>query len=661
MPALPFRQALAAGLLVAAPLVLFVALPGALPAQTILTVSPQQCVWHAGDDPAWAASNLDESGWRPLAQFNLPSQPDGPHFWVRCHADLSSLNTLAHPALQILFNAAYQVYLDGSLVGANGNPATGFHYQNSYETFPIEGDRISAGPRSTIGIRFFIRLTFQQSPNPALQILAGDEQSLLERRASLVLAGAANWLPTAIGFGIIGVAGFVFLGLYAYDHGRPEVLILAIVCWSLSCIRVLQSLYGSHIRIWDYEYTVFTLVAFAGTNLMPFFAYRLNRRKVPLAYKLVSGINIALWFYLLCVMFLPLDAAYRFDQVVVSAGVYTVVAAAVFSSSLVAAFLPWRVVAPPMRPLAICCFVWASADLLYILPILTANFAPGAAVLYFRLQPSLLVIRGFGVITVIIALAALLLRDQQRTARERAELAGEMQAARTVQQVIIPETLPSVPGFAIESVYKPAGEVGGDFFQIIATRNGGVLIVIGDVSGKGMPAAMTVSLLVGTIRTLAHYTQSPREILAAMNTRMLGRQQGGFTTCLVLRADPDGALTLANAGHLAPYVSGAELKIENGLPLGLEPQAAYPESAHKLPPGACLTLISDGVAEARNKSGELFGFERTRAISTESAQSIARAAQAHGQEDDITVLILTFAPTLEPLSGRSALPVPAPA
>src|SRR5208283_288546 len=110
-----------------------------------------------------------------------------------------------------------------------------------------------------------------------------------------------------------------------------------------------------------------------------------------------------------------------------------------------------------------------------------------------------------------------------------------------------------------------AGEVGGDFFQFLPIRSGGVLVVIGDVSGKGMPAAMTVSLLVGTVRTLAHYTQSPREILAAMNQRMLARSQGGFTTCLVLRADADGTLTAANAGHLSPYLDGAEFAAGDGI------------------------------------------------------------------------------------------------
>jgi serine phosphatase RsbU (regulator of sigma subunit) len=228
-----------------------------------------------------------------------------------------------------------------------------------------------------------------------------------------------------------------------------------------------------------------------------------------------------------------------------------------------------------------------------------------------------------------------------RSRHEEEQLKNEREAARAVQQVLIPDAIPGVPGFRIESVYKPAGEAGGDFFQIVPIANGGVLIVVGDVSGKGMPAAMTVSLLVGTFRTLAHYTQSPSEILAAMNQRMMGRSQGGFTTCLVLRADADGKLTVANAGHIAPYLMGQELQLQNGLPLGLAAESAYAETTAQLMPGEQLTLLTDGVVEARDKSGALMGFERAAAISTEPAEAIATAAQAFGQDDDITVLSVT--------------------
>jgi hypothetical protein len=228
-------------------------------------------------------------------------------------------------------------------------------------------------------------------------------------------------------------------------------------------------------------------------------------------------------------------------------------------------------------------------------------------------------------------------------ARDRARVSAELEAARTVQQVLIPDEIPVIPGFALHSTYKPAGQVGGDFFQFLPVEGGGVLVVIGDVSGKGMPAAMTVSLLVGTVRTLAHYTHSPAEILTAMNHRMMARSGGGFTTCLVLRADPGGKLTVANAGHIAPYLAGKELPVENNLPLGLVADSVYIESSFQLAEDEQLTLLTDGVVEARDKAGALFGFERSAALSTQSAEAIASAAQAFGQDDDITALTLSYA------------------
>lgn len=225
--------------------------------------------------------------------------------------------------------------------------------------------------------------------------------------------------------------------------------------------------------------------------------------------------------------------------------------------------------------------------------------------------------------------------------REKLQLQLEMEQARLVQQVLVPETTPAVPGFAVKSEYRPAQQVGGDFFQILPLQDGGVLAVIGDVSGKGTPAAMTVSMLVGTVRTLALYTQKPGEILDSVNERMWGRSEGGFTTCLVLRVDRDGTVTLADAGHPAPYLQGKEVSVDSGMPLGLNPHTSYAESTFRLAAGEQLTLLTDGVLEARNSLGELFGFERTAAIAGQSAESIVHTAQTFGQEDDITVLTLT--------------------
>jgi Stage II sporulation protein E (SpoIIE) len=233
---------------------------------------------------------------------------------------------------------------------------------------------------------------------------------------------------------------------------------------------------------------------------------------------------------------------------------------------------------------------------------------------------------------------AIFVHDLIRDRSEKQRLAAELAASRAVQQVLIPEQLPSVPGYKVHSVYKPFGDVGGDFFQIIPLPGDGAVIAIGDVSGKGMPAAMMVSLLVGTLHALVEATTSPGRLLAGLNRLVQGRSRGGFTTCLILRVEADGVVTFANAGHISPYRNAVEVECDNGLPLGLVAGASYAEGSFKLNAGEQLTLVTDGVVEARNEAGELFGFERTAQFSSNTAEAIVQAAQAFGQEDDITVL-----------------------
>jgi serine phosphatase RsbU (regulator of sigma subunit) len=151
---------------------------------------------------------------------------------------------------------------------------------------------------------------------------------------------------------------------------------------------------------------------------------------------------------------------------------------------------------------------------------------------------------------------------------------------------------------------------------------------------------MTAAVLLGAAEH--REKDSPAELLHHLNLVLFDMRLGGFATCLCADISADGSITLASAGHLPPYRSGEELKIESKLPLGVTAQAEYSETAFQLVPGDALTFLTDGVVEARSSSGELFGFERTAAISTQSAGSIAQAAQVFGQEDDITVLTLTF-------------------
>jgi len=237
---------------------------------------------------------------------------------------------------------------------------------------------------------------------------------------------------------------------------------------------------------------------------------------------------------------------------------------------------------------------------------------------------------------------AVFVRELIEDQREKERLARELEAGRAMQQVLLGAETPVLPGFRIESAYKPAGEVGGDFFQVLPAPAAGALVVIGDVSGKGLRAAMTVSTILGALRALT--TASPAELLRRLNLILCGRLEGGLVTCCIVHIAPSGTVIAANAGHLAPYRNGDEAKLEAGLPLGIAIDTDYSESSFTLVPRDTLTFVSDGVVEAQSANGELFGFDRTRLISTQSAEAIAHAAQAYGQEDDITVLTLTFAP-----------------
>jgi len=251
---------------------------------------------------------------------------------------------------------------------------------------------------------------------------------------------------------------------------------------------------------------------------------------------------------------------------------------------------------------------------------------------------------------------AVLMMRQTWTAWHKAEgLRIEFSAAREVQQRLVPAALPAIDRFRLAAAYLPAAEVGGDFYQVYPQIDGSALIVIGDVSGKGLKAAMTGTLVLGALRSLAQEKLPPAQILLRLNAQLASASDGGFVTCLCARIAPDGSLTLANAGHLAPYRNGDEVQLESGLPLGITPDAAYAESTIHLAPNDRLTFLSDGVVEARNAIGELFGFDRTRAISREPAAKVAKAAQAFGQEDDITVLTLTrLAVGREPSTGQIA-------
>ncbi len=240
----------------------------------------------------------------------------------------------------------------------------------------------------------------------------------------------------------------------------------------------------------------------------------------------------------------------------------------------------------------------------------------------------------FGDFTGILVIILIIFFRFLRVQRDQERVSNELAAARTVQELLIPQEKLSTPGFEVDSIYNPANEVGGDFFHIQTVGVEGLIVVIGDVAGKGLKAAMNVSLLMGALRRTQE--RRPAKILESLNRVLTGTES--FTTCQAVWFGANGEMVIANAGHLPPYLNSQEIGLRGELPLGVLADVSYEEARFYLHPGDRVLLLSDGVVEARQPSGELFGFDRVRHFSQQSAFYLAEAAKSFGQQDDITVL-----------------------
>ncbi|HTV82269.1 MAG TPA: PP2C family protein-serine/threonine phosphatase [Acidobacteriaceae bacterium] len=255
------------------------------------------------------------------------------------------------------------------------------------------------------------------------------------------------------------------------------------------------------------------------------------------------------------------------------------------------------------------------------------------------------------------------LRYSRESLRCQQAVEQELRSAQELQQVLVPQALPSLPGFAITSSCRPAQEVGGDFFQIVPLEDSSALVVLGDVSGKGLRAAMAVSLIVGAVRTLARSHPHPADIPDGLNRELHGRLQGGFVTCLALRLYPNGECAVAAAGHPAPFLNGQQMDVVGAVPLGIETNMRYEELRVRLGAGDFLVLYTDGLPEARSAGGEIFSFERLSTLFSDrpSAEEAVLAGQRFGQQDDITVLTLTRLSAGQEAHTELIAPVLAPA
>jgi Stage II sporulation protein E (SpoIIE) len=609
----------------------------------IVSISPQQCVSRAGDNLAWAAPDLDESDWQTLTKWE--AQPNQPRIWVRCHVDPASFRTLDDPAVQVRLLAAYELFLNGVSIGRNGDLKNGLFSMDSIRIFPFPSS-LAANRSNVLALRVVFRMI---SATPAVSLQApgirlGGRDLLRDNRLGVLVGQFSDEATSFLPLVVIGIVGLVLLGFSAWDRTHPEPIWLGLSCSfvGLMFVNVLCGTLMTKEPVWA-ELPLGSVSVAANTLAQSSFYFALARRRIPAAFRLLIGALFVCATWPLAELLLRPQLALRLDTIhfFVIAPVSYVLLAILLGFGPFVAFWPYKQIPRRMRAIAGLSAAWGAVLVVFFLALAAEPF-PGMSELFRSWQSTLFPAQSIAQLCAVGLIIAFILRDQRQIAAQRASLAGEMQAASEIQHMLAPASIESAPGLSIQVAFHPMREVGGDFFLCRVLSDGRQRIVVGDVSGKGAAAALAATLLLGA--TEERSGDSPGELLAHLNQVLRRMQLGGFATCLAADIDPAGTVILANAGHLAPYHNGEEVKLESALPLGVAAGPGYTEAAIALNDGDSLTFLSDGVVEAQNQLGELFGFERTAAISTQSAEAIAQAAQVYGQQDDITVLTLTFAP-----------------
>jgi serine phosphatase RsbU (regulator of sigma subunit) len=243
--------------------------------------------------------------------------------------------------------------------------------------------------------------------------------------------------------------------------------------------------------------------------------------------------------------------------------------------------------------------------------------------------------------------------------RERELVEQELELARSIQQASLPNEVPTLEGWQIAPFYQPAREVGGDFYDFFELDDDRMGVVVGDATGKGVPAALVVSATSSMLRAVARVlgSSSPGEVLSQVNETLSARiPQNMFVTCFYAILDPKSAtLSYANAGHDLPYLRRSDGDVEElrarGMPLGLMPAMGYEENEIELGADEGVLFYSDGLVEAHDPNGEMFGFPRLKALVAEHSEEgsleetlleelYTFVGEGWEQEDDITLLTL---------------------
>ncbi len=629
--------------------------------------------FHAGDNPAWAQPNFDDSGWGAMDLTPPPGSADAtlgisgyipgwtargyPHYagfaWYRLKVNVQGLNRRLALKMPSEVDDAYQIFVNGQLIGSFGRFKG--HHVTAYSTlpmdFPLPKD-CSSGP-ITIAIRMWMdTATPFNSPDagglhepPVLGYASViDALTRLDYDATdhFIVSGLVETM-------ILFMALLMTLALFWLDRTEKAYLWLALVC--LAALLTNAIVISGQFTAWIGETAAVILTQVLLSPLQNglwvlFWGYWFRLRRIGLLHRIVWPL-VALMMVGIAMLRPPLYGPHIPVQMV--GLINPLVLLAKLGIGLIFLVVVYRGLRQQRTE------GWSAA--LAALLIIIANYRYEMRLLHipiaFPVGGGFVVQIGTTatVVSLLIITVMLLVRFFH-SQRLKEQWKIEIAQAQQVQRILIPDELPRVPGLTIHSEYRPAREVGGDFFQVLPVQPpGSALIMLGDVTGKGMQAGMLVAVIVGAMRAAAQHSSDPVEILHEINVQLCERRHSS-ATCLILHIDPQGKVTIASAGQLPPYLNDKELEIPGALPLGTIPDADHSVTTLTLQPGDTLTLMSDGIVEAQDPGGALFGFSRIDALLRDraTADQIATAAQEFGQEDDILVLTVRRDPDGNPKS-----------
>jgi len=595
------------------------------------------------DEPRFAEPDFDDSGWRPFVfGRSLKSQglktPSG-SVWFRLHVKVAPG---AKDLAVSLDTFAFQLYANGRLLAqAGGYPDKPAVYNDVTRVVALPPEVVASGMVVLAVRAWFPPIRGFSAVNLNFNKKIGNAGVLETARKERVDQQLLNSLYSLMVGAVALVLGVWSLGWFRMEREHQEYLWLGatgVVMFVMSISNTLVTVLP--VSTWTGLLPAVTINALWAASFVLFVCAFL-------------GVRIGVGVRVYCASLLLIPA-------MVAAVLEGWLSPVFFAMGLTLISIPMDVVAPwlALRSyrrgdreaglLLIALLVLTVQDLLNLADGIWVSMGHPRSVLDglltgVRLGPVALPQVQTAYLVFLLTVGAIMLRRSNLVLRQQQRARAELEAAQMVQGLLLARSV-ATPGFAVDTAYLPAQEVGGDFFQALPAADGGLLVVVGDVAGKGLQAAMRVSMILGAVRLLPE--AGPAEVLERLNTLLLQESAegstGGFTTCLAARFHGGGGVTLSNAGHLPPYRNGVELELEGAFPLGVVLGARYGEESFAFVEGDRMLLLSDGVVEARAVGGELFGFERLRgeAAETSEAGALAERARSFGQEDDITVVVV---------------------